>query len=176
MCSSKTVVFFITMALVTLVGCQQGTWKEFSSTEGAFLVLMPGTPTMDKQTASTAVGPIDSFTFTLEETDGIYTVSYADYPEDIVRQNEPDDMLDSVRTGAIGSIEGSRLLNESSILFGEYPGRDLEIEAPDGKSTLHIRAILVDNRLYSLMVVSIGKQPSTSDIQKFFESFTLLEQ
>jgi hypothetical protein len=135
---------------------------------------------MSNQTANTAAGPIDGYVFVLEKREALYkvsyTVSYADYPKDIIEQNESGDMLDSARNGAARSVEGSKLISESVISFGEYPGREFKVEAPDGKSTLHVRVFLVENRLYSLMVVSIGEHPSPSDIQKFFESFALIEQ
>ncbi len=68
-----------------LTGCQQTPWKKFSSSQGAFSVLMPGTPTEQIRTANTAFGSIDVHMYLLEQTDVAYMVAYSDYPNTVVQ-------------------------------------------------------------------------------------------
>lgn len=163
------------LTVAVLVGCQQDTWEGFSSHDGAFSVLMPGSPTVGEQTGNLATGPIILNYFELKHREAHYVVSYTDYPPEAVQQTNPADMLDGATRGALKNVEEGRLVSESVISLNGYPGREFEIEAPNSKQTVHCRSFLVENRLYMLlMVVPTGEQ--SSNTQKFFESFTLLEQ
>jgi len=156
---------------------QGTTWEKFTSTEGAFSVLMPDTPTKQKQTANTQWGPIDVYSFIVEREDGVYMVSYSDYPQSVVQQIDPEVILDSARDRGVANVQGT-LISELSISLEEYPGRELRIKSPTlvGEIILYNRIFLVDNRLYQITVVTPKEESFSEDIRKFFDSFALLDK
>ncbi|MHC4743786.1 MAG: hypothetical protein ACYS8Z_17865, partial [Planctomycetota bacterium] len=69
-------------------------FEEFSSPEGRFTVMMPGEPKRQVRTEHTMVGPINMVIYTAESRKSAFVVSYADYPEQMVREANLKDMLD----------------------------------------------------------------------------------
>jgi WD40 repeat protein len=151
------------------------TWKEFTSAEGRFRVLMPGEPVKQDQVAPTPAGPITVHMFMDENKAANYsfTVGYNDIPPFAPRGND-DTMLDGVRTGALASFPGARLVGEQRIKLGSHPGRDLTIDLA-AKGMVRQRIYLVGNRLYQLLVARSGSWPSAAAIDKFFDSFELID-
>jgi len=154
-------------------------WKEFSTAVGGFSILMPGTPQEQKQSLDSEIGPIDYYTFSSEDRASAYVVGYADYPADLIRQADPDAMLDGARDGAVSNVKG-KLVNEREMSLRDYPGKELEIEAPIGgvsqNGTIITRLYLVDQRLYQLITVTPQGRDSSEDVQKFLDSFKLLDR
>jgi hypothetical protein len=158
--------------LLALIGCQQATWEKFSSSEGAFSVLMPGTPTQQVRTAKTSSGSIDAHMFLVEHRDVAYIVAYSDYPNPMIQERTPKLILDGARDGAVANLQG-KLVGESIISLDGHQGRELQIESPDGKVTVTARIFLVDRRLYQVMVLTPQGKDSSEDVRKFFDSFRL---
>lgn len=133
-------------------------WKEISSAEGRFTVLMPGTPSEDKKEGS----------FTAKTQSGVFTVAYKDFAEE-VSQTTPDELLEQVSQGL--ATDGSKLLSKRKISLSGYPGREVKYEDSD-KLVGIIRIYLVKERLYLNIVI-----PSTAeDTNKFFDSFRLTQR
>ena len=103
-----------------------------------------------------------------------FIVGYSDYPQEVIDKSNPRKMLDGARDGAVGNV-GGELIDEMELAFQDYPGREIEVEVP-GKATIRARLILIDNRLYQVMVIS----PSVEILEKkgteFFDSFAVGEQ
>ena len=147
-------------------------WQEFSSAEGNFAVLMPGSPSYKKQSSSTAVGPIDMHLFSLDlAKDAVYMVMFSDYP-DVVAQAPADKVLDGGRDGALANTKG-KLIGEQSISLDGFPGREFTIEIP-GKGMMKLRAFLVRQRLYQVMAVGTNERIDQEDTGKYLTSFRLL--
>jgi len=140
-------------------------------------VLMPGTPTKEKQTKNTQWGPIDLYFFIVEREDVVYTVSYVDYPQSFVQQIDPEIILDNARNAGVSNAQGT-LLSEHTISLEEYPGRELRIKypTPGREITIHNRIFLVDNRFYQIMLTTPKEESFSEDIGKFFDSFVLLDK
>ena len=119
-----------------------GPWKEFTSKEGGFTVLMPGTPKEQTQKFATQVGDIEAKMFQLEAKPGqAYVMAYADYPEAVVKKSNPDKILDGARDGAAKKING-KVASEKKITLEKHPGREVEIEGP-GNILIRVRVFLV---------------------------------
>ena len=59
-------------------------WETFSSAEGNFTVLMPGTPKHEVQQAKTVMGAIDMHLYSQElRNNTAYIIIYNDYPSAI---------------------------------------------------------------------------------------------
>jgi serine/threonine-protein kinase len=147
-------------------------WQEFSSAEGNFAVLMPGTPSYEKKSQSTALGPIDMHMFTLNlKRDAVYMVMYSDYPE-IVTRAKPVDLLDGGRNGALSNTKG-KLVGEQNMSLDGFPGREIVIEVP-GKGLMKLRAFMVRQRLFQVMAVGTKEKIDHEDTAKYLTSFRLL--
>jgi len=158
-----------------LAGCGGTTWSEFSSAEGAFSVLMPGTPTEETQTQDTELGAIDVHSFTFEQGGVAYLVGYNVFPAAVIEAASPDSLLDGACDGQVQAVKGTRV-SEQEITLGAYAGRDLEIliEDSDGPASLRSRMFLVRDRLYQVMVVGPKGQSTSPDTLKFLDSFKLV--
>ena len=165
----------ILVVAALLAGCGGTTWTEFSSADGAFSVLMPGTPTEETQTEDTDLGPIDVHLFTFEKGEVAYLVGYNVFPAAVVEAATPAVLLDSARDGQVETVKGT-LVSETEITLGTYPGRDLEIqvEGSDGTSSLRSRLFMVGDRLYQLVVGGPKGQSTSADTIKFLDSFELV--
>lgn len=161
--------------LVALIGCQQTTWEKFSSSEGAFSALMPGTPTQQVRTAKTSSGLVDAYMFLVERRDVAYVVAYSDYPNPMIQAGTPKLILDGARDGAVANVQG-KLVRESVISLDGHQGRELQIESPGGKVTVTARLFLVDRRLYQVMVLMHNDKASSEDVNKFLDSFRIQPQ
>lgn len=170
----KTKNFLLLFGLTLLTACGGASWREFSSEEGAFSVLMPKNPSVEVQTVDTPLGPIDIRLFSAELSDIAFVVGYSDYPSAFVAQSNPVVVLNGARDGAVANVQG-KLLSENVIFLDGYPGRELRIEGPDAELTAVSRIFLVNNRLYQAMVVVPVDQSSTNEISTFLESFALIK-
>jgi len=147
-------------------------WQEFSSADGNFAVLMPGTPSYEKKNSTTALGPIDMHMFTLNiKRDAAYLIMYSDYPE-IVTRAKPEDLLDGGRDGALSNTKG-KLVGEQNMSLDGFPGREIVVEVP-GKGLLKLRVFLVGRRLFQVMAVGTREMVEHEDASKYLTSFRLL--
>ena len=148
-------------------------WGPFSSPEGNFSILMPGTPSHATNAVNTAVGTIDMHMYSRElGNNTAYAVIYSDYPEFITRAS-PDKVLDGGRDGAIANSKGKLISEQNIFLDGGHAGREIKIDIP-GKGLMKIRAFLVRNRLYQVMVAAPGDVIDSEESRKFLTSFNLL--
>jgi hypothetical protein len=155
---------------------QQQQWKQFSSSEGGFTVLMPVTPTQNRQTTDGNNVSLDAnlFTAVLEEGKVKYSVSYTNFPDDIA-QLPPEFILDSLSSRFTNDPK-IKLLNQQNIRLEQYSGKEFKFEAPDNKIVKY-RVYLVKKRLYQL-TTEIPKDRESSlsaDIEKFMTSFQLVK-
>ncbi len=157
---------------VSLVGCQQATWSEYSSPEGEFSVLMPGTPTKQIRSVQTASGPLDAHMFLVEHGGVAYMVAFSDYPTMVIQDRPSQLILDGARDGAVANANG-KLLGESMVSLNGHQGRELDIEPMGGKVTIRARIFLVDHRLYQVMVLTPKGKDFSGDVRKFLDSFSL---
>lgn len=134
---------------------------------------MPGTPAKVTHRMDTPAGPIDIQVFTLDQNRFTYIISYSDYPEQILQGKNQDNILDGARDGAVAHVQG-KLWGEHRTALGQYPGRELTIEVPDGQHLVLMRMYLVKKRLYQVGVATRKAEASSSNVTKFLESFKLL--
>ncbi len=142
-------------------------WKEFSSQEGFFSVLLPGTPAQQSQKINTTAGPLDYFTYALQTGLASYFIAYVDFPE------VPDDasgvkkILDGGRDGAL-AIANGKLIAEAEISLKGIPGRALTIEGAN--ALIKARVYLAGLRLYILMMVTNKEQAASPESVKLYEA------
>lgn len=144
-------------------------WKEFSTIEGGFSILMPGEVVVTRQTVPTWVGALDEFSFNCVYEGVGYEVRYHDYELADVYSYSPMVFLDSV---VIGEMKEGEVVYEQMISIARHPGRRIKTIKPEGQ-TFTSEVYLARERLYKITVM----QPSDTtpaETDKFMASFKLL--
>jgi hypothetical protein len=171
--------FFITIVVAAFFFFNEigvcASWNEFKSAKGAFSIMMPGNPIEQTQSANTAIGVIEAHLFTLKQEDAMRTIGYTDYPAAFIKDNSSKKLLDDSRDSAISNT-GAKLIKETPISLGVYPGREMQAESPDGTIIVHARTFLVKNRVYTVQVVAYKQKFSPESNSRFFDSFKVTAQ
>jgi hypothetical protein len=146
-------------------------WKEFTSKEGRFKVLMPGTPKQTKADAESDFGKGVLYMNVAEAGRTMYGANYGDYPAKI-KEIPIKQVFDSSRDGAVANLEG-KLATEKDIKLGKHPGREIQIEVAGGKQIFRARVYLVEQRLYQVVVFGTKATAASKEADKFLDSFKL---
>jgi hypothetical protein len=156
------------------VQARRSTWKQFSSTQGGFSVLMPGTPKQLRLSQQTQIGPIDVYGFVVDQNQKSvgYVVMYADFPVNLAQTVNPKQIFNSGRDRVLNMVQG-KLVSQRDVRLQRYPGKEFTYEAK-GSIVKH-RLYLVNRRMYQLIVVmDKNQQQSLSrSTTGFFNSFKL---
>lgn len=124
-------------------------WKEFSSSEGGFSVLLPGTPIQRIDQVDTRRGKISIVGYVLKTDGAVYFASYSDF---VMNSGNPEDakrLLDGGRQGML-SDPSVKLISEKEITLGDNLGREWLTEQANQISLR--RAYFVRGRLYQLAI------------------------
>lgn len=157
----------------TLASPQQKDWKEFTSDEGGFSVLMPDKPTPDTVTVLTPKGFRESHTFSYsDENLNDYLVAYSKFRETATKEIDYDEVLDKVQKGILIADEG-RVRSKIALDLDGYPGRELTIEHNDGSIKTH-RFYLVGDYFYQLSVEIKKAELRSVNSERFLDSFRLV--
>lgn len=153
-------------------------WKEFSSAEGRFSVLLPSVPTERVELHDSPVGKLEVHNFTLR-TFAEYGVMYVEYPPNIEEEGNVRAFLDNIRDGGVRRVKGT-VLEEKDISLGGHPGRYMLVRIGDGY-TLRAKTFVVKNRLYQVIIITRDKDAPEGIIKfheetaaKFLDSFKLV--
>ena len=131
-------------------------WKEFTSTEGRFSVLLPGTPTQSDRTLQTRIGPVKVRDFEVRSDISVYYLSYSEFPNvGPLTPEEQKEMLASSRDRALS--QGGTLISEVDVSVAGNPSKEL-IVARDGL-ILRARILYANDKLYNLI---LGVQTNTA--------------
>jgi hypothetical protein len=149
-------------------------WKKFTSREGAFSVLMPGTPVAKREAVPTPIGQVVTHFFSLEVQQGTnLTVSFAEVPQGLLGLEGVDDLLLTMaRDAAVKQVDGKLLKDEPVKLNQRIPGREFQIDVGLG-SILRMRVFLVQNRVYQIVAAGPKDYATGKDADKFLDSFML---
>jgi hypothetical protein len=152
--------------------------EPYVSKEGRFRIRLPGKPKVADQKVNTSSGPLVIHMARYDTPGGTsYGVSYFDLAPEALAGG-PDAVLErSVR--GMTSVKGWKLISKKAIKLGEHPGREVIGEAnPPGAPEPgygHTRAFLVENRLYQMTVLGAKSKVVPADVEKFLDSFELLQ-
>ncbi|MEM6966029.1 MAG: hypothetical protein AAF573_14775 [Bacteroidota bacterium] len=171
-----TLIFTLTIAFV---GFSQQ-WEVFQSYEGKFSVLAPGTFTKKENPIKTDIGELKYITYLYQpeekETDNlVYMISYCDYPDYTVHSDSTElvnDFFQATVATAVESVEGE-LSYTTEISKRDFPGRLWRVVYNEGQATIKTKAYLVENRYYSVQVITLKEKAFNLKIDKFLDSFVL---
>jgi TonB family protein len=164
-------------------------WKEFSSSEGHFSILLPGTPVSKNSDRQTSAGKLKFHEFALALANASYSVGYLDYADLSDDAELTRSRFDAIRDEMLARNKASQLLNERELKEGAFTGREFLV-LQDKKLFTILRTYLVHKRLYELAIqvppataFTTGKATGWQDqsesfkwtVSKFFNSFEVPE-
>jgi hypothetical protein len=156
----------------------QSEWREFSSRQGQFSVVMPGMPKEETEVKEIPiVGKGEVHLFILTSESGVYVVGYLDIPG-LAQQSQA--FCDSFGKGFLKTIgegtangAGGKVVKDTDISYGKDPGKEILIEVPAGIATA--RAYFIKRRGYQLIAApTSGSDPAS--VKKFLDSFKVTAQ
>jgi hypothetical protein len=151
----------------------QSIWKPFSSQEGGFRVLLPGTPSQNKDNVNTQVGSIPVNLFFVDRPEAFYGVAYADFPGNTpINSNELNQALPQLASKYIDNM-GGKVVSQKTVSLGNISGKEIRVRFPQGVIA-RWRVYAVNKRLYEVVVVTDKESSLTKSIEGFFKSFQLL--
>ena len=85
-------------------------------------------------------------------------------------------LLDDAVAGGVRNVPGSEVLQDRTITYQSYPGREILLKAPGGTGPLRIvaRAIIAGNRLYIMTGVSPFQVYDAKEIDRFLGSLVVM--
>lgn len=148
-------------------------WKEFSSPEGGYTILMPGEPIPQPGLTVTVNGrrvPLTVAFTDWEEKKATLKTAHADLPAPLER---PDQVLldASIDPNARG-MGGAKIEEARDVQVAGRPGREVRAATPTGLTVLG-RACTVDRRLYLVIAIGPSLEFDNPDVEKFFSSFKI---
>lgn len=178
--TSPTVPPATSMLPAPPVAASENAWREFTSLEGRFTILMPGQPTKESRVVDTPIGQVGLEVFELRAETGpyliTYMVTYSDFPR---LPDNPRAALINARDGTLKNAQG-KLRCEKEVTRDGYPGLEITIDAPSAliKSTLYA----VKQRLYQVVILlppdrnlpTDTTRPCDALAVKFLGSFKIL--
>jgi hypothetical protein len=153
--------------------------SEFVSEEGGFKANFPAKPVKSVSMINAAFGKAEYTSLQHTSATAVYMVAYLDFPSVVNDQAELRVRFDAMKS-AITGREGTRLIDEQEIFFGDYLGRDLVFEI--GGVTLTMRLMVVEQRLFQIAVTTRGNISKSSEtvkkynkklVDNFFNSFAV---
>lgn len=152
----------------SLVETNPQAWKEYSSTEGGFSILFPGTPSESSQLVEAAPGVQFKLSIHSLKTLAEYGVMYADYPIPVGDPAVARRVLDNGAKGAVASVN-SELLELKEIALDGHPGRYLKERMPRGE-LMRVKMLLVGQRMYQVAITTPREEGASAEMVKQYET------
>lgn len=175
-------LLLLTAALA--LGFQQpASWITYTSPEGRFSVSLPQQPKVRTQESTTADGEkFPQYLASVAEADGVvYMLGYFDLMPGTIFS------ADVARDSMVKTVNG-RLIGESAISLGGYPGHDLKVAlkvpaapAPGEPAAEYIdraRIYEADKRIYILQIIfpkALESDGLTARVNRYFDSFQVVK-
>jgi hypothetical protein len=141
-------------------------WTKFTSPEGRFSVLMPGTPEDKVETTPSDHGPYTTHLLILRQPRNVFLIGWVDYDPsfNFNRQTELEMNRDNFVKGV-----NARLLETRLTRIDGYQA--LEFTAENANRIFRSRVYMVGRRPYQLVIGSPKGIDDTVNINRFFNSF-----
>lgn len=173
----KSIVFATTILSIISLN-----WTVFTSENGGFTIMTPAPLDLAVQSIPTHVGDIQLYTYTHKVVDSTaqvfqYSVTYYEYPEILIPSDSTEmvtQFFDETLSAIAERIDGHIVYSEP-VPFRDYPAMLTRISYQDDKFALKNKLVLANNRFYLIEVFSTSDKVVDNDINKFIDSFKLIE-
>jgi hypothetical protein len=168
--------FLDSFKIIQSIGADESeAWTEFSSTEGRFKILFPGTPLQSSMQMELSHG--NSLIHVASYQSSIaYSVMYTDYSEAL---NDPiaiKKCLDDIRIGELKSAVAMgmspKVLSETDISLDGYPGRFLVVEFSDNR-IYRRKMVIVKSRIYIIVATAPKDDANTLTEKNSYEKLSM---
>ncbi len=157
-------------------------WSVFTSENGGFSILSPAPLDLVTQRIPTQVGDIQLHTYTHKVQDSTaqvfqYSVTYYEYPEILIPSDSTEmvEQFFSETLLAIADRLDGEIIYSEPIASADFPSRLTRISYQGEDYALKNKMVLANNRFYLIEVFSTSNKLVDGDINKFIDSFKLLE-
>jgi hypothetical protein len=162
-------------AVVSFASAFAADWKPFDG--GEYTVNFPGAPKTSQREDETQIGKVVSTVAAVELEHEAFTVSVTVYPPDLVKKSVPAKMLEGARDGAVANVAGTLdkdfgVFLDSGEAKKKWPGREFTLHTTQGMA-MTSRVYLVNNKLYTLLLVRDSTVKDDSEFEKFADSLKL---
>lgn len=171
----------ILMLLIPAVGLTQE-WQRYHAPDGSFRIDLPGAFVHNLESHITDLGDfeVNSFIYKAKDDDlnFLYLVNYFDYPENTF----PQDSFAYINELLSQSVEQSaedlngKLIYSADIEQNYFPAKISRIEYAEQQAVVKSKMVLASNRFYSVQVYSTIEKSLNDDIDRFLDSFEILDQ
>lgn len=172
------------LILFTLLSfAKKDSWIHFESEEFQFEIDFPQKPKAQPQEVETAAGTLKMNMFIYDASEAksdqnlVYMVNYTAFPKEMLSVDTETGVEEFFRgsiDGAVRNVHG-KLLSETIISLGDYPGREVRIDFKEGLAVITMRTYLVENQMYMLQTITATEQDFNTSIGKFMDSFKILK-
>jgi len=166
----------LALAAVLLLGaCSPDLdWREVSSAEGGYAVLLPAKP--ERASREVAIGATRLvLNMASVHKDGMaFGVAYAALP---AATTDPDRLLSDARDALVRNIDG-RLATDRALDIGGHPTREFVAVGAAAGEPMRVRArvLAANDRYYQIVFIGAAGRGTDSEVSMFLESFRLLPQ
>jgi hypothetical protein len=165
----------VCLSLQSAQGQEPAKWKEFTSKEGQFTIMMPGTP---KETKSQIPGanktPIDLTMVMVDAGKFVHVVAYQDNAQAAGSPEQEKQALIIARNAIAARFKGKILSTKDLKLADKYGGMEIQVEIPELHGIYRSRLYLVGKRLYHVTVIGPKELTSTKDSDNYLDSFKVM--
>ena len=157
-------------------------WPYYTSMSGQFKIKVPGQMKEKVDTVQTELGQLVYHTYFYQNdgSDGsdnfVYMVSFVDYPEHSVHSDSTA-LLQEFFTATMDEAEFSingELIYRKAIEEDGYPGYLWRINYRENSAMIKTKAFVRERRYYSIQAVTLKELGMNRQIDRFLDSFQLL--
>lgn len=179
----KLFVLFFVCSFYTLIA-QNNEWYKIKDLEAAYRIEFPSEPKKGKSDVSTEKGLVTMHTYTYQSDSGdenfIYMSSFSEYPnsffpEGLNTLEKRNQVLENAVNGAATNTKGT-LISKSDMIFNGYNGTDakISVDVSGFQFNIRMKVILVGFKIYMTQVIYEKDNGDNLNLNRFFNSFELL--
>lgn len=169
--------------VITLCSFLAPDWVDLNSSAGRFSMKFPRQPAPQTQDINTGSMHLKLHMFVYDASkykdDNLaYVAMYCDYPSDMVNSEFRDEIVDTILNGGISSMAESmdgKIVSIEKSNYKDFPGKKARVDLKKGEGYAYVKIYLVHSRMYLMEVVGEPKNDHNASIDKFFDSFMLVD-
>lgn len=142
---------------------------DFILKEDGFSIDFPAKPSRETSSIDTAFGKAKMVGYKLPSALVFYGVNYIDFPTIISDKTEIALRFDAVKAGLLANKD-FRLLSETEISFGDYPGVEYVFDSKETTATM--RCLFIKQRFFQITVITKGSLINSTERVKNFNRKT----
>jgi hypothetical protein len=143
-------------------------WTKFTSDEGHFSVLMPGTPENKVETRPATPGPYTTHLFILRQEQNVFLIGWVDYDPNFKFDIHAE--LEMNRDNFVKGLQATLLTTQTRTINGFLV---IEFTAETAEKIFSSRVYMVGRRPYQIVIGSPKGVDDTININRFFNSFKI---